>query len=225
MTNTNQKLKQKTNRISKTAKEIKQDFNKERKSSFHEMHFEADYVMRDFVDSGRVTDREYINKLVYDHAIIAERSILTRHDYAYMDMCIRWGLQSHAKRAKVGAILVQDGQIISDGYNGMPHGMPNVCENEDNQTNWEVLHAESNCLLKHSREGSGIATKCATMYCTYQPCPDCSKMIIQAGIARVIYAIPYRLDAGVKLMQSQQIAVVQVDTSKLLMREYLALTV
>lgn len=134
----------------------------------------------------------------------------TRFDVAYMRMAMEWAQMSYAKRKKVGAFLVKDGQIISDGYNGTPHGYDNACEVEGQDvTRWEVLHAESNVLAKCMV--SGDSTKGATMYVTMSPCRDCSKMIVQAKIARVVYLEEYRDTAGLDLMRKCGIIVEKID--------------
>ena len=117
-----------------------------------------------------------------------------RYDLAYLKMARTWGELSHCHRKKVGALIVKDRMIISDGYNGTPSGFENPCEDEENYTKWYVLHAEANAILKvaastHSCFG-------ATLYLTLSPCGECSKLIHQAGIKRVVYSNKYKDNSG-----------------------------
>jgi dCMP deaminase len=125
-------------------------------------------------------------------------------DEAYMSMAEIWALRSKANRLQVGALIVKDQQIISDGYNGMPSGVENdVCEyfhGDELRTKPEVLHAESNALLKISRNG-GTGAEGGTLYTTYSPCAECAKLIKQAKISRVVYRNVYRLMDGVEMLQ------------------------
>lgn len=127
-------------------------------------------------------------------------------DIAYLDMAERWSMLSKAKRKKVGCLVVKDGSIISDGYNGTPKGFDNDCElNLDEHdpsallTKPEVIHAESNALMKLSK--STQSSKNSTMYITISPCVECSKLIIQAGINKVVYKNLYKSDEGLKLLE------------------------
>ena len=129
-------------------------------------------------------------------------------DEAYLDICKTWSKLSYAKRKKVGCIIVKDGAIISDGYNGTPKGFDNVCEIEYNgnlKTKDEVLHAESNAITKLAK--STQSSVGATMYITISPCIDCAKLIIQSGISRVVYKDFYRNDKGIKLLKQAKIKV------------------
>jgi len=132
-------------------------------------------------------------------------------DILFMDLADRIGLMSYATRAKVGAIVVKDDNIISMGWNGTPSGMDNCCEVLDENgvltTKPEVLHAESNALMKLSA-GSSVGASGATMYCTYSPCPECAKLIKQAKILRVVYRNVYRLTDGIDMLKNLN---VQVD--------------
>lgn len=114
-----------------------------------------------------------------------------------MKMAMIWAENSHCERKKVGAIIVKDKRIISDGYNGMPSGFPNVCE-IDGETKPEVLHAEANAITKLAQ--SHNSSEGATLYVTMQPCMECSKLIIQSGIKRVVYVESYRDDRGLRLL-------------------------
>lgn len=124
-------------------------------------------------------------------------------DFMYLRMTNIWAQNSFAKRAKVGALIVKDGRIISDGYNGMPSTMPNVCEymNENGvlTTNKEVLHAESNALMKLCSFGA-VSSKGSVMFCTFSPCMNCAKLIVQAGIKHVHFTQLYRDLDGLKLL-------------------------
>lgn len=119
-------------------------------------------------------------------------------DRRYLRMASVWSENSYCRRRKVGALLVKDKMIISDGYNGTPSGFPNVCENEDAQTYPYVLHAEANAITKVAR--SNNSSEGSTLYITASPCLECAKLIIQAGIRRVVYAEQYRLLDGVDLL-------------------------
>jgi dCMP deaminase len=124
-------------------------------------------------------------------------------------MATEWSTLSCCKRKKVGALIVKDGTIISDGFNGTPKGFPNDCEDGNGDTHWYVLHAEANAMLKVARSTQN--TEGSTLYVTYSPCKDCSKMIIQAGIKRVIYKEEYRDISGVKILREAGIDVVHLD--------------
>ena len=130
-------------------------------------------------------------------------------DKRYMRMAYIWSENSYCKRRKVGALLVKDKMIISDGYNGTPSGFENICEDEDNKTKPYVLHAEANAITKVAC--SNNSSKDATLYVTSSPCIECSKLIIQAGINRVVYADAYRLSDGVDLLRRAGIELVNVE--------------
>ena len=115
-----------------------------------------------------------------------------RYDLAYLKMASTWGELSHCHRKKVGALIVKDRMIISDGYNGTPSGFENACEDEDNYTKWYVLHAEANAILKVAASTQSCVG--ATLYLTLSPCRECSKLIHQAGIIRVVYSKAYKDD-------------------------------
>lgn len=123
-----------------------------------------------------------------------------------MRMARTWAENSYCERRKVGALLVRDQMIISDGYNGTPSGFENVCEDENNVSKPYVLHAEANAITKVAR--SSNSSDGATLYVTASPCMECSKLIIQAGIKRVVYGEKYRLMDGVELLER---AGIQVD--------------
>ena len=119
-------------------------------------------------------------------------------DLRYLRMARIWAENSYCQRRKVGALVVKDKMIISDGYNGTPSGFENVCEDDNNVTKPYVLHAEANAITKLAR--STNSGEGATLYVTASPCIECSKLIIQAGIRRVVYGEKYRLDDGIKLL-------------------------
>ena len=131
-------------------------------------------------------------------------------DRRYMRMAFIWSENSYCKRRQVGAILVKDKMIISDGYNGTPSGFENVCEDENNVTKPYVLHAEANAITKVAR--SNNSSEGATLYVTSSPCIECAKLIIQAGIKKVVYADSYRLSDGIELLKRANIELVSVET-------------
>ncbi|HNQ36656.1 MAG TPA: dCMP deaminase family protein [Prolixibacteraceae bacterium] len=131
-------------------------------------------------------------------------------DQRYLRMAAIWAQNSYCRRRQVGALLVKNKMIISDGYNGTPSGFENNCEDENNRTKPYVLHAEANAITKVAK--SGNSSEGATLYVTSSPCLECSKLIIQAGIRRVVFTENYRLDDGIQLLNRAGIEVVQVDT-------------
>lgn len=120
-------------------------------------------------------------------------------DYRYIRMARIWAENSYCKRRQVGALLVKDKTIISDGYNGTPSGFPNVCEDDNDTTFPYVLHAEANAIAKVAQ--SNNSSDGATLYVTASPCIECAKLIIQAGIKRVVYSEKYRLTDGIDLLK------------------------
>ena len=133
-------------------------------------------------------------------------------DSRYMRMARIWAENSYCNRRKVGALIVKDKMIISDGYNGTPSGFENVCEDENGVTKPFVLHAEANAITKIAR--SSNSSEGATMYVTASPCIECAKLIIQAGIRRVVYGEKYRLDDGLKLLQRANIEIVYLNSNE-----------
>lgn len=127
-------------------------------------------------------------------------------DLRYIRMARIWAENSYCKRRQVGAIIVKDKMIISDGYNGTPSGFENICEDESGLTKPYVLHAEANAITKIARSGNN--SDGATLYVTAAPCIECAKLIIQAGIKRVVYSEEYRLKDGIELLQRAGIEVV-----------------
>ena len=121
-----------------------------------------------------------------------------KYDSAYLKMANTWGELSHCERKKVGALIVKNRMIISDGYNGTPTGFENVCEDEEHLTKWYVLHAEANAILKVAASTQSCVD--ATLYITLSPCKECSKLIHQSGIKRVVYAKAYKDTSGLTFL-------------------------
>ena len=132
-----------------------------------------------------------------------------KFDDKYMDMAAIWASNSYCKRRQVGALLVKDRMIISDGYNGTPSGFENVCEDENGVTKPYVLHAEANAISKVAK--SGNSADGATLYVTASPCMECAKLIIQSGIRRVVYRDEYRLTDGIDLLRRAGVEVEKID--------------
>ena len=133
---------------------------------------------------------------------------MEKFDHSYLEMAEIWAQNSYCKRRKVGALLVKDRMIISDGYNGTPSGFENICE-EDGVTKPYVLHAEANAITKVAK--SGNSSEGSTLYVTASPCLECAKLIIQSGIKRVVYKDEYRLTDGVDLLRQAGIQVEKID--------------
>jgi dCMP deaminase len=131
-----------------------------------------------------------------------------RYDKAYLKIALEWSELSYCKRKKVGAIIVKDRMIISDGYNGTPSGFDNCCEDENGITRWDVLHAEANAILKVAR--STQSCEGATLYITLSPCKDCSKLIHQSGIKRLVYLNEYRDNSGLVFLEKAGVEVVKI---------------
>ena len=129
-----------------------------------------------------------------------------RFDERYLRMARVWAENSYCQRRQVGALVVKEGMIISDGYNGTPSGFENVCEDETGVTKPYVLHAEANAITKLARSSNN--SDGATIYITASPCIECAKLIIQAGIKRVVYGEKYRLTDGIELLQRAGIEVI-----------------
>lgn len=131
--------------------------------------------------------------------VYSDKKKQLRYDVAYLRMALEWAKLSHCERKKVGALIVKDRMIISDGYNGSPSGFDNCCEDDNGDTYWYVLHAEANAMMKvakstHDSNGS-------TLYITLSPCKNCSKNILQAGIKRVVYHIEYKDTSGLDFLK------------------------
>ncbi|AMA50226.1 MULTISPECIES: deoxycytidylate deaminase [Flavobacterium] len=134
---------------------------------------------------------------------------INKYDTAYLRLAREWSKLSYCKRKQVGAIIVRDRMIISDGYNGTPSGFDNCCEDENNLTHWYVLHAEANAILKVAN--STQSCNQATLYITLSPCRECSKLIHQAGIKRVVYHEKYKDDSGLIFLEKAGVVVQQIE--------------
>ena len=132
-----------------------------------------------------------------------------KYDRAYLRLAASWAELSHCMRKKVGAIIVKDGMIISDGSNGTPSGFDNCCENELGETQWYVLHAEANAILKVAKSTNNCSG--ATLYLTLSPCKDCSKLVIQSGIKRVVFQNGYKDPEGINFLVQAGIDVEQIE--------------
>ena len=132
-----------------------------------------------------------------------------RLDETYMRMAEEWSKQSHCERAQVGALIVKDKMIISDGYNGTPSGFDNCCEDKNQKTYWYVLHAEANAILKTAKSNHNCSG--ATLYLTMSPCKDCSKLILQSGIKRVVYIKNYKDNSGINFLKKAGVEVKQIE--------------
>lgn len=132
-----------------------------------------------------------------------------KFDKSYIEMAFVWARNSYCQRMQVGALIVKDNMIISDGYNGTPSGFENVCEDEDYVTKPYVLHAEANAITKVAK--SHNSSDGATLYVTDSPCIECAKLIIQSGIKRVVYSRKYRITDGLDLLERADIKVEQLE--------------
>jgi dCMP deaminase len=135
-----------------------------------------------------------------------------RLDLRYMRMARIWAENSYCTRRKVGALVVKEKMIISDGYNGTPSGFENVCEDSNGVTKPYVLHAEANAITKIARSGNN--SDGATLYVTASPCIECAKLIIQAGIKRVVYGEKYRIDDGLRLLERANVKTEFIDAGE-----------
>lgn len=138
---------------------------------------------------------------------------LNKYDKAYLRIAKEWSRLSYCKRKQVGAIIVKDRMIISDGYNGTPSGFENCCESEDGLTLWYVLHAEANAILKVA--GSTQSCNKATLYITLSPCKECSKLIHQSGIKRVVYQDGYKDESGIQFLKEAGVEVVRISETEM----------
>ncbi len=136
-----------------------------------------------------------------------------RYDSAYLKMALEWAKLSHCKRKQVGALIVKNNMIISDGYNGTPTGYNNCCEDENGKTHWYVLHAEANAIMKVAKSTHNAQD--ATLYITLSPCKECSKLILQAGIKRVVYINAYKDDEGLNFLQASNITLTHITAEEL----------
>lgn len=131
-----------------------------------------------------------------------------KYDIAYLKMAKEWAKLSYCHRRQVGALIVKDKMIISDGYNGTPTGFENVCEDEENKTKWYVLHAEANAIMKVA--ASTQSCEGATLYITLSPCRECSKLIFQSGIKRVVYIVEYKDKTGIDFLKKSGLEIVHI---------------
>ena len=131
-----------------------------------------------------------------------------KYDIAYLKMAKEWAKLSYCKRRQVGALIVKDKMIISDGYNGTPTGFENVCEDEENNTKWYVLHAEANAIMKVA--ASTQSCEGATLYITLSPCRECSKLIFQSGIKRLVYIVEYKDKTGIDFLKKSGLEIVHI---------------
>ena len=138
---------------------------------------------------------------------------MNKFDKAYLKMAQEWAKLSYCKRKQVGALIVKDRMIISDGYNGTPSGFENCCEDGEGRTHWYVLHAEANAILKLA--ASTQSAKGATLYLTLSPCKECSKLILQAGITRLVYINEYSDDDGISFLRNHNIEIEQISDCEL----------
>jgi dCMP deaminase len=136
-----------------------------------------------------------------------------KYDKAYLKMAMEWGKLSHCDRRKVGALIVKDRMIISDGYNGTPSGFENPCEDDDGYTKWYVLHAEANAILKVANSTQSCQN--ATLYITLSPCKECSKLIHQSGITRVVYVQAYKDSEGIDFLKKAHVEVTHIKEEEL----------
>ncbi len=132
-----------------------------------------------------------------------------RYDTAYLRMAREWASLSHCNRKQVGALIVKDSMIISDGYNGTPTGFDNCCEDDNGETHWYVLHAEANAILKVAKSANDC--RGATLYITLSPCKDCAKLVLQAGISRVVYQNAYKDDRGIHFLKQAGVETIQIN--------------
>lgn len=137
----------------------------------------------------------------------------TKYDIAYLKMALEWGKLSYCERKKVGALIVKDRMIISDGYNGTPTGFENICEDENGYTKWYVLHAEANAILKVA--ASTQSCQGATLYVTLSPCRECSKLIHQSGIKRIVYIQEYSDTSGIEFLKNAGVEVEHIPMEEL----------
>jgi dCMP deaminase len=136
-----------------------------------------------------------------------------KYDIAYLKMSLEWANLSYCERKQVGALIVKDRMIISDGYNGTPSGFENVCETNTGDTKWYVLHAEANAISKVAR--STQSTEGATLYQTLSPCKDCSKLVHQSGITRVVFINKYKDTSGIDFLEKAGIEIVHIPFENL----------
>jgi|TARA_B100000902_G_scaffold399970_1_gene474132 dCMP deaminase len=132
-----------------------------------------------------------------------------RYDIAYLKMALEWAKLSYCKRRQVGALIVKNRMIISDGFNGTPTGFENTCEDDENYTKWYVLHAEANAIMKVA--ASTQSSEGATLYITLSPCKECSKLIFQSGIKRLVYFKEYKDNSGIEFLKKAGLEITQIE--------------
>jgi dCMP deaminase len=159
--------------------------------------------------SGKENNIDGINKITDFINGIKSRYKQQRYDKTYLNMAKEWAKLSHCSRMQVGALIVKDDMIISDGYNGTPTGFDNVCELNPDTTHWYVIHGEANAILKCARRGQSCDG--ATLYLTHSPCKDCSKLILQSGIKRLVYLDEYRDKSGLDFLKQTGIELCKVS--------------
>jgi|LauGreDrversion4_2_1035121.scaffolds.fasta_scaffold171764_2 dCMP deaminase len=130
-----------------------------------------------------------------------------KYDKTYLNMALEWAKLSHCTRKQVGALIVKNGMIISDGYNGTPTGFENSCETEENETHWFVIHGEANAILKCAKHGQSCQG--STLYLTHSPCKDCSKLILQSGISKLVYMEDYKDLSGLEFLKNAGLEIVK----------------
>ncbi len=162
-------------------------------------------IIKDKSGKEKIVDGEDQIKSFVDE--IKSRYKQQRYDKTYLKMALEWAKLSHCSRMKVGALIVKDDMIISDGYNGTPTGFDNQCELNPDTTHWYVIHGEANAILKCARNGQSCQG--ATLYLTHSPCKDCSKLILQAGIKRLVYLDEYRDRSGLDFLETTGIDIVK----------------
>jgi len=133
-----------------------------------------------------------------------------QYDVAYLRMAMEWSKLSYCERRQVGALIVKDKMIISDGYNGTPTGFENICEDDEGYTKWYVLHAEANAILKVASSTQSCVG--ATLYITMSPCKQCSKLIHQAGISRLVFHLAYKDELGVKFLRKAGVSITHIES-------------
>ena len=138
---------------------------------------------------------------------------LDRYDFAYLRLALEWAKLSHCRRKQVGALIVKENMIISDGYNGSPTGFNNKCEDENGETYWYVLHAEANAILKTAKSNHNCLN--ATLYLTLSPCRECSKLIHQSGIKRLVYINQYKDTSGLDFLKEAGVEIREISANNL----------
>ncbi len=134
---------------------------------------------------------------------------MSKYDKLFIDICTKYAEMSYARRKKVGAVIVKGNTIISDGYNGTPVGFDNNCEDDNGKTHWYVLHAEANAIIKMARNNTSCTD--STLYITLSPCKECSKIIIQSGIKKVVYKEKYKDTSGLDFLGNFNVECVQIE--------------